>query len=69
MTSNCRIHNDEWQHVGKTYFVHQAKRRENSTAVEMTLEDDAGNMITITVANHQIEWLEENAWHLVENRL
>ena len=61
MTSNCRIHNDEWQHVGKTYFVHQAKRRENSTAVEMTLEDDAGNMITITVANHQIEWLEENA--------
>jgi hypothetical protein len=46
--------------VGKTYFVHQAKRRENSTAVEMTLEDDAGNIITITVANHQIEWIEDN---------
>lgn len=61
MTINCRIHNDQWQHVGKTYFVHEANTRENSTAVEMTLEDDAGNITTITVANHQIEWLEENA--------
>ena len=61
MASKCRIDNDHWQHVGKTYFVHEAKTRENSTAVELTLEDDHGNIITTVVANHQIEWIEDNA--------
>lgn len=61
MTSRCRIDNDNWEHAGKIYFVHEANTRENSTAVEMTLEDDAGKIITITVANHQIEWLEDNS--------
>ena len=60
MATNCRIQDDNWQHVGKIYFVHEAKTRENSTAVELTLEDDNGDIISITVANHQIEWLEEN---------
>lgn len=61
MATNCRIHNDQWHHLGKTYFVHEAKTRENSTAVDLTLEDNDGNIISITVANHQIEWIEENA--------
>jgi hypothetical protein len=61
MATNCRIHDDNWHHLGKTYFVHEAKTRENSTAVELTLEDNDGNIISITVANHQIEWIEENA--------
>ena len=61
MTVNCRIDNDNWEHAGKIYFVHEAKTRKNSTAVELTLEDNIGNIISITVANHQIEWLEENA--------
>lgn len=56
----CRIDNDHWQHVGKTYFVHEARTREGSTAVELTLEDDHGNIINTVVASHQIEWLEEN---------
>ena len=56
----CRIDNDHWQHVGKTYFVHQARTREGSTAVELTLEDDHGNIINTVVASHQIEWLEDN---------
>lgn len=56
----CRIDNDKWEHAGKIYFVHEAMRRENSTAVELTLEDDNGNIFTTVVANHQIEWLEEN---------
>ena len=60
MTSRCRIDNDKWEHAGKIYFVHEAKRRENSTAVELTLEDGDGTIITTVVANHQIEWLEEN---------
>lgn len=60
MTSRCRIDNDKWEHAGKIYFVHEAKTRENSTAVDMTLEDDGGNIVSITVAKHQIEWLEEN---------
>jgi hypothetical protein len=57
----CRIDNDKWQHAGKIYFVHVVKTRKNSTAVELTLEDDDGNIITEVVASHQIEWLEENA--------
>ena len=57
----CRIDNGKWEHAGKIYFVHEAKRRENSTAVELTLEEDDGNIVTITVANHQIEWLEESS--------
>ena len=57
----CRIDNDHWQHVGKTYFVHEARTREGSTAVELTLEDDHGNIINTVVASHQIEWLEDNA--------
>jgi hypothetical protein len=61
MATNCRIHDDNWHHLGKTYFVHEAKTRENSTAVDLTLEDDRGVIISITVANHQIEWIEENA--------
>ena len=56
----CRIDNDKWEHAGKIYFVHEAKRRENSTAVELTLEDDGGTIFTSTVAKHQIDWLEEN---------
>ena len=58
---HCRIDNDNWEHAGKIYFVHEAKTRENSTGVDLTLEDDGGNIVSITVANHQIEWLEENA--------
>jgi len=57
----CRIDNGKWEHAGKIYFVHEAKTRKNSTAVELTLEDDHGNIITEVVASHQIEWLEENA--------
>ncbi len=59
MASKCRIDNDHWQHVGKIYFVHVAKTRENSTAVELTLEDDHGNIIQTVVANHCIEWIED----------
>ena len=57
----CKIDNDKWENVGKIYFVHEAKTRKNSTAVDLTIEDDDGNIISITVASHQIEWLEENA--------
>ncbi len=56
----CRIDNDKWEHVGKIYHVWSAAQRDNSTAVELTLEDDHGNIFTITVAKHQIEWLEES---------
>jgi hypothetical protein len=57
----CRIDDGKWEHAGKIYFVHEAKRRENSTAVELTLEEDGGTIITTVVANHQIEWLEESS--------
>jgi len=54
----CKIDIDKWENVGKIYFVHEAKTRENSTAMQLTLEDDDGNIITTTAASHQIEWLD-----------
>lgn len=55
----CRIDNDKWEHAGKLYFVHSFANRPNSTAVELTLEDDDGNIFTQVVASHQIEWVED----------
>lgn len=55
----CRLDNDKWEYAGKRYFVHSKVQRMNSTAVELTLEDDNGNIFTTVVANHQIEWIEE----------
>ena len=55
----CRIDNDKWQDHGTIFFVHSAKSREDSTAVELVLEDDNGNIHSRVVANHQIEWIDE----------
>jgi hypothetical protein len=41
--------------------VHEYATRENSTAVTLTIEDTkTGEIETRTVAQNQIEWLEEN---------
>jgi hypothetical protein len=55
-----RIDNDKWEDSGKTWFVHEHATRENSTAVTLTIEDtETGVIETRTVAQNQIEWLEE----------
>jgi hypothetical protein len=55
----CRINSDQWQDVGKIFFVHSFDNRPNSTAVTLVLEDDDGNIHERVVASHQIEWIEE----------
>jgi hypothetical protein len=55
----CKIDNDKWEHAGKVYFVHSLKSRPKSTAVELKLEDDDGNITTQVVASHQIEWIDD----------
>lgn len=52
-----RIDSDDWNDAGKIYDVHSAKMRECSTAMDMVLEDDNGNIFQRVVAYHQIEWL------------
>lgn len=49
-----RLDDDKWDHVGKDYYVHNVKYRENSTATELTLEDGHGNIFSTVVASHQI---------------
>lgn len=53
----CRINNDKWENAGVVYFVHSAKARKDSTAVNLTLEDKDGVITDVVVASHQIEWI------------
>jgi hypothetical protein len=55
----CKIDSDQWADVGKIYFVHSLATRPPSTAVNVVLEDEDGNIIEKVVASHQIEWVEE----------
>lgn len=55
----CRIDNDKWDYHGKVYTVHKKTEYENTTAVTLTIEDEDGYIHTTNVANHQIEWLED----------
>lgn len=45
---------DDWEVNGKIFFVHTYKTRDNSTAVELELEDENGYIHNRVVANHQI---------------
>jgi hypothetical protein len=42
------LDNDRWEDLGKRYFVIEWKRRTNSTAVDLVLEDECGNIIRRT---------------------
>lgn len=55
----CRINDDKWENVGVEYFVHAAKPREDSTAVNLTIEDENGFITEVVVASHQIEWIDD----------
>ena len=49
-----KLDNDSWADLGKTYLIHAVRYRENSTAVELTLEDESSNYFTRVIASHQI---------------
>lgn len=38
------LDNDKWEDLGKKYFVLEYNRRANSTAVDLVLEDEFGNI-------------------------
>lgn len=49
-----KIDSDDWKDAGRIYSVHSAKRREDSTAMELVLEDEEGQVTYRTVAYHQV---------------
>lgn len=50
------LDNDKWEDLGKRYFVLEWKRRTPSTAVDLVLEDEYGNIIRRTESiSHIIE--------------
>lgn len=51
---------DDWEVVGKTYFVHSYfKNNPNSTGVTLELEDENGYIHTRVVAEHMITIIED----------
>lgn len=44
------LDNDKWDDLGKRYFVVEWSRRDNSTAVDLILEDEDGNTLHRTEA-------------------
>lgn len=49
-----KLDTDMWHQHGKYFLVHIAKYREQSTGIELTLEDKHGNIFTATLASNQI---------------
>lgn len=54
-----RIHSDQWDDIGKIWFVEEYKTRKNSTAIQLTLRDPLGRVDKRVVPSNQIEWIEE----------
>lgn len=61
-TGYIKIHSDEWEDAGQLYKVINYERRENSTAVELTLEHHNGRKEGRVVPHHWIEWIEDGDW-------
>ena len=58
-----KLDNDRWEDAGKVWAVLEYSNRPNSTAVTLVLEDTSnGEVHTRTVAQNQIEWLEDKNW-------
>lgn len=45
---------DKWHHHDQDFYVHSVRYNDPSTSVELTLEDNDGNISTITVASNQV---------------
>lgn len=55
----CKLNNDNWDDAGVIYIVHAYNNRAGSSGVSLELETPNGYHITRVVANHQIEWIED----------
>ena len=55
-----KIDNDSWDDAGVIYGVLEYSRSSESTGVKLVLQNcETKEIIHRTVAEHQIEWLEE----------
>jgi hypothetical protein len=52
----CKIHSDFWDDIGKIYNVVSYEKRQESTAIALTLEYN-GSIIRKVVPIHEVEWL------------
>lgn len=58
-----KILSDECSAFGKVFRVIQYRNRINSTGVDLVVEDtQTKETLKLTVASHQIEWLEAKDW-------
>lgn len=55
----CKLNTDNWSDLDVVYTVHSYSRREESTGVMLNLESPDGDMVTMTVPIHEIEWIED----------
>lgn len=55
------IDSDDWEDAGQVYKVIEYNRRENSTAVELTLEHKGGQIVRRVVPYHWIERVDNGA--------
>ncbi len=62
-TGYIKIDSDDWQDAGKVYKVLEYFRRNpESTAVELKLELEGGQVVSRVVPYHWIEWIEDGDW-------
>lgn len=59
MKGYCKIDNDSWDFIGKVFAVHSYFKPEESTGVQLTLENvNTGEFHKITTPIHSIDWLD-----------
>ncbi len=51
----CRIHTPE--HIGKVYEFHTYSREMGDIVINITLEDEDGNVFSTIVAARDVEWI------------
>lgn len=54
----CRLNTNMWYDILE-YNVIEYSTRPNSTSVNLTLETSEGEIIKRVVANHLIEWIDD----------
>jgi hypothetical protein len=57
MTRFISIDSDQWEDQNKIWKVLKYQKRNNSSAVELTLENTNGDIEERVVAEHYIKWI------------
>lgn len=54
-----KLDSDHWDDIGQTYLVLKYKSRKNSTAVELELQTEHGQIQRRVVPEQWIEWVHD----------